>query len=326
MSSTPRFDRFVTAVHRRAVAVRLIEGFGAGVGVGAGLALFIILIQLRDGVHWQGIAIFGAFPAVCSAIAWWRDRPSRLAAVIEADRQLKLDDLLSSAMTAKDDAFGHAVRAMAERACLSLSPSQVILNRFGVRAWGGIGLAWATVIILVLLAGNGADSRAGDRSLATSSGVSAKSGEMTASSAEHLAGAEQGADDPRNTGSTDVEPSTTGQASKTGSKVGDASTGSGGGHAETGSSRVAPTESHAATGGATSPNGETAGGTGAGRPGTGSTTSGGLGGSRADRSAAPWRSDHWPADRATALQSVRDGRVPDAYRDLVRDYFEPNQK
>jgi hypothetical protein len=45
-----------------------------------------------------------------------------------------------------------------------------------------------------------------------------------------------------------------------------------------------------------------------------------------DRNAAPWTSDRWPADRAAALQAVQDGRVPDAYRDLVRDYFDANRK
>jgi hypothetical protein len=38
-------------------------------------------------------------------------------------------------------------------------------------------------------------------------------------------------------------------------------------------------------------------------------------------SAAPWDSATWPSDRAAALQATDNGGVPDAYRDVVRDYF-----
>ena len=37
--------------------------------------------------------------------------------------------------------------------------------------------------------------------------------------------------------------------------------------------------------------------------------------------AEPWRTDSWEQDRAAALQAVENGTVPDAYRDLIRDYF-----
>jgi hypothetical protein len=325
MPAASRFDRFVTAVHRRAVLMRVLEGFGAGIAVGAGCALFVILISLREGVHWLPLVFFGAFPAVMSAIAWWQRRPSRLAALIEADRQLKLDDLLSTAFTAKDDDFGRTIRAMAERACARVSPSQVMVNRFGARAWGGVGLAWATVVVLGLLASNGTTSRAGDQAIATGNSVATRPGEVVASSAQHQAGAEHGVDEPRSTGSSEVESSTAGHSTQTGSKSGDAATGSGGGQGETQAARVGATESHTSAGSPTSPTGEAAGGTGVGQAGTGPGPAGGLSGGRVDRSAAPWRSDHWSADRSAALQSVRDGRVPDGYRDLVRDYFERDE-
>jgi hypothetical protein len=40
----------------------------------------------------------------------------------------------------------------------------------------------------------------------------------------------------------------------------------------------------------------------------------------------PWQSSSWPVARDEALSAVRDGRVPDAYRDLVRTYFAPEPK
>jgi hypothetical protein len=38
--------------------------------------------------------------------------------------------------------------------------------------------------------------------------------------------------------------------------------------------------------------------------------------------APPWTSSSWPADRAAAEESLRRGATPDAYRDVVREYFD----
>jgi hypothetical protein len=328
MSATTRFDRFVTAVHRRAVMLRIVESAGIGLLGAAVLTVVIASLTTLSPVHRMRLAAVVAGAAVLGcAVQAFKARPTKLASMIEADRQLKLDDLLSSALTANDDDFGRLVRTMAERTSARLSPSQVVLSRFGVRAWGGIGLAWATVIVLGLLAGNGATSRAREQVPTTEGALASKPGEIGSSSAGHLAAAEKGADDNRGPGAAGVEQPAAGRGDAAGSKTDSASAGGGGGHAETNSGRISPTESHAATAAGTrSPTGQSAGGSGTGEAGIGTGTTGGLSGSGLDRSTAPWQSDHWPADRAAALQSVRDGRVPDAYRDLVRDYFEPNQK
>ena len=44
--------------------------------------------------------------------------------------------------------------------------------------------------------------------------------------------------------------------------------------------------------------------------------------SRSLQQIPPWRSPTWPADRDAALNALTSGRVPDAYRDLVREYFD----
>jgi hypothetical protein len=36
----------------------------------------------------------------------------------------------------------------------------------------------------------------------------------------------------------------------------------------------------------------------------------------------PWQSSTWPADRDAALNDIARDRIPDRYRDLVRDYFD----
>jgi len=42
---------------------------------------------------------------------------------------------------------------------------------------------------------------------------------------------------------------------------------------------------------------------------------------RAASAAPAWQSPSWPAAREDALSAVRDGRINDEYRDLVREYF-----
>jgi hypothetical protein len=44
-------------------------------------------------------------------------------------------------------------------------------------------------------------------------------------------------------------------------------------------------------------------------------------GAGAKQKTPPWSSSSWDADRGAAGQAMRDGRVPDAYRDVVSEYF-----
>ena len=39
--------------------------------------------------------------------------------------------------------------------------------------------------------------------------------------------------------------------------------------------------------------------------------------------APPWSSPSWRADGEAAGEAVRSGRVPEAYRDVVTEYFRP---
>jgi hypothetical protein len=55
-----------------------------------------------------------------------------------------------------------------------------------------------------------------------------------------------------------------------------------------------------------------------------SEQTGGLSASSAADShrTAPWQTTIWPQQQADALQAVRQGRVPDRYREIVQAYFE----
>ena len=64
-------------------------------------------------------------------------RPTPLHSAMEADAQLRLSDLLGSAMliraSATSDPWSAAVLASADRRCADLQPSTVLLHRLGMR-------------------------------------------------------------------------------------------------------------------------------------------------------------------------------------------------
>jgi AhpD family alkylhydroperoxidase len=101
-----------------------------------------------------------------------------MAAAMETDRQLRWDDLLGSAVAlanrqsaamnrrpspqsgdargatafaAPIDPWMAAVIAMADARAAGVAPRSVVLNRWGVRAWGGVALACAGVVALALV-------------------------------------------------------------------------------------------------------------------------------------------------------------------------------
>src|SRR5271156_6699784 len=100
-------ERFVTAVHRRMVIVGSLEQFGVGVLSASLLATLLIAVAIWQSMPTFPILIFSGLLAiligsVLTVVRW----PNRQAAAIEADRQLRLDDLLSSAVlvaNSKDD-------------------------------------------------------------------------------------------------------------------------------------------------------------------------------------------------------------------------------
>src|SRR5688500_16789163 len=98
--ATDSLRRFLRAVHRRYVLLRVVERVGLGVLAGCGVALVLIAVLV-----WRGRTAW-APPLWCLAVgaaaglAWgiW-SRPARLTAAAEADRQLGLDELLGTALT-----------------------------------------------------------------------------------------------------------------------------------------------------------------------------------------------------------------------------------
>jgi hypothetical protein len=73
---------------------------------------------------------------------------------MEADRQLRLGDLLSTAWSVRGDAgepWRQTVANLADAACRAARPSEVLLRRWGARAWGAISLSTALLLVVAVL-------------------------------------------------------------------------------------------------------------------------------------------------------------------------------
>src|SRR5579872_2041700 len=122
------FELFLRRVHRRHLVFHLLERTGLGI-LGACLAalplVLIVVWRQESAVPLTAAALaLGA----TTGLSWgFLTRPGKLAAALEADRQLRWADLLSSALTvrarAADDPWALAVLATADARCSGISPS-----------------------------------------------------------------------------------------------------------------------------------------------------------------------------------------------------------
>jgi hypothetical protein len=358
MPSTARsLDRFLNAVHRRHVVLRVLEKTGLCLLVACGACAVLIPLLL-----WQGESALTpaawALAFGCAAGLLWGGlrRPGRLEAAMEADRQLRLADLLGTALALRQsptsvDPWAAAVLATADARCRELSPSSVILHRLGARAWGGIGLATALVLAVASLASSPSDTRAarsdnlkGDRPTGDSSRLLDRP--LVASGPT---GAQRSI--PQGRGS-DTGPDGAGATESAQDKGSDAASGRpgvspdgapGAGDTSGGTSGSSSTDRRAtprppdaspdgkgtAAVGATRPTARTSAGAGRASdlPGDSSTTDRASGTSAGAASGGAPATPHWNAPgfdsgARRARNALESGQVPAAYRDIVRKYFE----
>lgn len=317
-----QFDRFLDRLHRRLFIYRMMES--AGVGALFGCAASIPIIGL---MFWRGQTAMLAPTLIlislgaASGIFWrLRHRPTRMHAAHEADRQLLLYDLLSSALSVRhsDDPWAHSVLAMAQHRCAGLSPGVVVLHRLGVRAWGGIGLALALAMSLTML---GVDPKTlAARPMGSSPSEQTDPAHATTStpgtSATPLPTDEQPdgaiAETPRGDA-----------ASATGQSAGVDGHRPGAGDRQASSSDALRAPPPAAAGSTGSDAGASiaSGGIIALADGAIGAANGTLGAPRRRSDRPAWESSTWENDRLRASQQMQNGQIPDAYGELVRDYF-----
>jgi hypothetical protein len=340
-----QIERFIGAVHRRHVLLRILESAGVGVTVAAALGAAVVAVLLWRGEEpWTVLYFSLATGAICGAIWAVARRPPTLAAAAEADGQLRTSDLLATAWSMRDapqgEPFVQTVLALAAAQCARVRPSEVVLRRLGVRAWGGIVLSLGFVITLAALS---SASRSQARDTVADARVPA---EQTSARAKPRPIVEIAGDlspTQRRVERTPGQNSTLGSATE----------------AESGTSQD---ESHAPANDVSQrPNGTAdSGGIGQGETRTplansrnftealprntsrttnaGPSATGGIGrtanaaepGTAAGGTVAsdnhsalpPWQRGDWPSSVESAQRDVSSGRVPEAARDLVRGYFD----
>jgi hypothetical protein len=352
-SSDENLVRFIRRVHRRLVVVRALERSGACVAVASIFAcLFatVALVQGRDAM--QLVLPTLAIGALAGLIWGLAARPTRFDAVIEADRQLDLADLLATAYARRgdDDPWQRAVVAIADQRCRALAPAAVVVHRYGGRAWGGIGLSAALGLTLALLSGVPQDSRARTATNAkpaatvsaaeTVESPQARTADASSAAAEaraKIAAAESragirsespAANDPDGRASDNAltRPGSDGsggeRAGQTSAAAGDAlpRPAAAGEDDHDNAANAATIAGGGATAGGPVGSPKDAAAARAAEP-AGAPAGRTIAGGRRPH-AAPWSSPSWPADRAAAGQAIRAGRVPDAYRDVVSAYFD----
>jgi hypothetical protein len=182
MSSLPQdqhrhLDSYLQRTHRRWIFWRILESIGTAAAIACAFAFVLSLILLMRGE--SGLLLVASCMSVgliTGAILGWIRRPTILNTATEIDHQFGLSDLLATALAirqsktfvadSQDQNWSLTVLSIADARSIQLANQSLILRRYGSRAWGGIGLATATVLTLGILSGNPIITRAGNSSLA----------------------------------------------------------------------------------------------------------------------------------------------------------------
>lgn len=335
----PILDYFLARVHRKWMVLRAIERIGLCILIASVLAAILagVLIWRGESAINMVVVCLGA-GTVGGAVVGWMTRPSLFDAAVEVDRQLHLADLLATAISIRrdqtvvadslDQQWSSTILALAEARCSTIANEALILRRFGIRAWGGIGLCTAIVLTVGALSSNPLVLQA--RNVGSTTDIATLPDAQTTTQSNR---ADQSAtalpneieptssDHSRMDGNPDHASQTQSAPSDHTSSAANDQTGSGTGRTNDTSAQqpdltgTSPTTS-ASTGDLASGGGQTSTN---GSAGAGASTP--AADSHANQPVPPWSSSDWPKAQQRASEQIRNGDVPDAYRDLVRDYF-----
>jgi hypothetical protein len=344
-----QLDRFVSALHRRLLFVRAGEATGLGALAGCAVGLVLIPLLLWRGADAMTPALGTIGLGALTGLAWGLTRrPTGLQAAAEADRQLQLADLLGTALTVRKRSresdldleagpWLQSVLAVAEETCRRHTPSEVILHRLNARAWAGIAVAAALVTSLAALTAQQPTARAAAsraRHPAYAGNDPSRQPErpheidVTRPGGESARSQGTGPDsgEPRGAGSLPDSPAATSPSENPGKATATGDTGAGGAAGRARTPRADETRIPLTPSSAPSNGKQPAGGTGAAATqasGEGVASQGAVAGESGNATPAPpWQTPAWSDDARRAHEAIDSGRVPDARRDLVREYFE----
>ena len=123
-----KLDRFLDRVHRRWMLLRLLERVGFSILISSIVAAILSIVLISRGesaLAMTGICL--AIGILIGAVVGWLMRPSLFDAAVEIDRQLKLSDLLATALSVRqsqtvvsdsiDGQWSATIIALAESRC-----------------------------------------------------------------------------------------------------------------------------------------------------------------------------------------------------------------
>ncbi len=149
--------RFLRRARRRWAGWRVVEsaGLSTAIAAAAGLAPVAILIWRGESALLTAVVLL-TIGAITGA-AWGMMRIPTLAQTsLRADQQLRLHDLLSTALMAHrwhDESFRDVVLAQADAICRQRSPSEILVRHLSGRAWGAIGIVSSLLLTVSLMSG-----------------------------------------------------------------------------------------------------------------------------------------------------------------------------
>jgi hypothetical protein len=246
---------------------------------------------------------------------------------VETDNQLRLDDLLASALLSSpitDNDFSQTVMALADLRCLRHSPSEVFLRQLGIRSWSGIGLAMAIAVTLAVIPLRPARSQATDANISALTADNVESPNSNVSQQGHGTGA-PGAD-PMNEAASNQSMRVEQPVDHTGASSSQPPTRPGMGTGAQGGSSTNSQQSPEMlrNAGSDSQPQNTDGTTAAGGAGLGTGTRQGTPGHGTASATSPKPVPAWSGGgdaNSRSSAAIPDNQIPPEDRDLVREYF-----
>lgn len=338
-SYAPVTRKFISAVRRRIILVRIAESIAISISIASAAGLTLIPILWWRGQSALPLAFAMLLLGGISGLIWGISRrPTRFQAAVEADRQLNLHDLLGTVYLLTNrpsDPWQESLAIISEAQCRSLRPSAVIVNRLGLRAWTGVGILGTLLITTGLFTSQPTHINAAAITTESNNPVSPQNAQSPIAFADqnpqiiprppgtggtddisNRAAEQNQPDDSPPDSSSQANPTQTHSAAGTNSSIGGgaaithsiqpplespASANPATAMAHTGQSNSGPADSHAIA--------------------SGDSSAMTANEKAIQRQSPPWTSNDWPADTAAAQAAINSAHVPDSDADLVRDYF-----